>query len=376
MAPLVVIAGGGIAALEAALALDDLAGERVRIELLAPERELVYRPLLVAEPFGEARAPVIALDTVLRDRPVRHLRDALDEVRPEDRRLRTTTGLELAYDALLIASGARSAAAMPGALSFDGARGVTAYRDLLRELERGRVRHVVYAVPRADGWSLPIYELALLTAAHLFDRRIAGAQLTIVTSEPAPLDAFGDPAARELVALLERHGIALRARAQVREITHDGLVLGDEETIAADRVVALPRTEGPRIPGIPHDRDGFVPVDGHGRVAGLERVYAAGDVTASTIKQGGLAAQQADAAAAAIAAWAGAPIRPEPFHPVLRGLLMTGEHPLFLRAERVAGHELHSLAGDDATWWPGAKIAGRHLTAALAAHGEIGVPPG
>ena len=47
----VLIAGGGVAALEAALALRHLAEDRVRIELLAPEPRFWYRPLAVAAPF-------------------------------------------------------------------------------------------------------------------------------------------------------------------------------------------------------------------------------------------------------------------------------------------------------------------------------------
>ena len=48
----VVIVGGGVAALEAALALQELAEELVDVELVAPDQNFVYRPLLVAEPFG------------------------------------------------------------------------------------------------------------------------------------------------------------------------------------------------------------------------------------------------------------------------------------------------------------------------------------
>jgi sulfide:quinone oxidoreductase len=47
----VLIAGGGVAALEATLALRALADERVAITLVAPESDFVYRPLAVAEPF-------------------------------------------------------------------------------------------------------------------------------------------------------------------------------------------------------------------------------------------------------------------------------------------------------------------------------------
>ena len=48
----VLIAGGGVAALEAALALRALAGDRVHVELVAPEPHFWYRPLAVAEPFA------------------------------------------------------------------------------------------------------------------------------------------------------------------------------------------------------------------------------------------------------------------------------------------------------------------------------------
>ena len=51
----VLIAGGGVAGLEALLALRDLAGDRVDLRLLAPEAEFVYRPMAVGEPFGRGR---------------------------------------------------------------------------------------------------------------------------------------------------------------------------------------------------------------------------------------------------------------------------------------------------------------------------------
>ena len=137
--------------------------------------------------------------------------------------------------------------------------------------------------------------------------------------------------------------------------------------IEADRVVALPRIEGPRLPGVPHDANGFVPIDDHGGVLDVEDVYAAGDLTNFPIKQGGLAAQQADAAAEAIAAAAGAEITPTPFRPVLRGLLLTGLSPRFMRAE-VGSQE--SQVDTEPLWWPPAKIVGRHLAPFLAAQLE------
>jgi sulfide:quinone oxidoreductase len=130
-------------------------------------------------------------------------------------------------------------------------------------------------------------------------------------------------------------------------------------------VVALPQLAGPRLSGLPHDANGFIPIDHHCQVAGEIDVWAAGDATSFPVKQGGIAAQQADAAAEAIAARAGAPIRPSPFRPVLRGLLLTGMVPRFLRAQ--AGTAASAI-DTEPLWWPPAKIVGRHLAPFLAAH--------
>ena len=137
-----------------------------------------------------------------------------------------------------------------------------------------------------------------------------------------------------------------------------------ERTWRADRVVTIPLLRGPSIAGIPRDAGGFVPVDAHGAVRGVSDVYAAGDATDYPIKQGGLATQQADAIAEAIAARAGAPLTPAPFRPVLRGMLLTSEQPHYLEAD-VAGRTAPRTA-DVPLWWPPMKVAGRHLAPFLA----------
>ena len=93
-------------------------------------------------------------------------------------------------------------------------------------------------------------------------------------------------------------------------------------------------------------------------------MYAAGDATSAPVKQGGLATQQADAAAAAIAARVvGPPIVPEPFHPVLRGLLLTGGTPLHV----MSGGE--GVASERPLWAPVGKVVARYLSPWLARHG-------
>jgi sulfide:quinone oxidoreductase len=126
-------------------------------------------------------------------------------------------------------------------------------------------------------------------------------------------------------------------------------------------VVTLPRLSGRIVEGIPHDNDGFVRTDEFGRVAGLKAVYAVGDMTTFPIKQGGIPAH------------AGADVAPRPFKPVLRGLLLTGDRPAFLRADLVAASSEPFTFDHDPLWWPAGKIAARYLAPYLAEHSRSDV---
>jgi sulfide:quinone oxidoreductase len=215
---------------------------------------------------------------------------------------------------------------------------------------------VVFAVPPAPGWTLPIYELALLTArwARLRERSL---ELMIVSPERRPLDVFGGPVSAQVQALLDDAGIAFRGGAAARDVVDGALELGDDERLPADLFIALPRLDGPAVRGLPNDARGFVEVDDFCRVIGVDDVYAFGGMTSAPIKQGGLAAQQAVTAATAIAFAAGADVSPKPYEPVLRAQLLTGERPRWLRSEAGASE----MSSGDAPWWPPHKIATQYL---------------
>lgn len=370
----VLIAGGGVAGLEALLALQRLAGEWVEIELLAAEPQFWYRPLAVGEPFGLGELHGLDLGLVADEFAAGLTLGTLEAVDAEACTVRTAAGAVLEYDALLIAVGAVCVDAVPGALTFRGPADTESFRSLLAELTAGTVGHVVFALPRGAGWPLPLYELALQTAAYL-EEAGSEAQLTLVTPEEKALGLFGPEGSAAIVRLLEERSVDIHKR--VSPVAFDGteLSLRPEGAVAADRVVALPRLEGPRIPGVPHGRHGFIPTDPTGLVHGLTNVFAAGDATNFPIKQGGLAAQQADAAAETIAVLAGAELTPQPFRPILRGLILTGGAPLFARAEPTAfGYP--SAAVEEALWWPPGKIVGRYLAPYLAERsGAILTPP-
>jgi sulfide:quinone oxidoreductase len=196
-------------------------------------------------------------------------------------------------------------------------------------------------------------------------------KLILVTPETAPLSLFGDTASQAVRELLREHGISLHTGCYPTRYEAGKLELVPERTLHADRVVALPRLEGLRILGLPQDAEGFIPTDLIGRVRGLTHVYAAGDITQFPIKQGGIAAQQADAVAEAIATQAGANVTPHGFKPVLRGLLLTSGLPQFLRSELHGGRGGTGAVTGEALWWPPSKIVGRYLAPLLADHAGI-----
>ncbi|HET7857328.1 MAG TPA: FAD-dependent oxidoreductase [Gaiellaceae bacterium] len=374
----VLIAGGGVAALEAMLALRDLAEERVDLELLAPETRFWYRPLAVAEPFGLGQSHHFELADLVETVGASFTLGALAEVDARAKVARTDARLELEYDALLIALGARPAVAVPGALTFRGPADTERMHGLLDELEAGSVRRIVFAVPGGLSWPLPAYELALLTAAFAQARGAKAAEIALVTPETAPLALFGPEAGSALQALFEERGIAVRTESYPDAFESGTLRLVPDGELSADAVVALPKLTGPALAGIPQDASGFIPTDENGRVAGADDVYAAGDATAFPIKQGGIATQQADAAAETIAAAAGAPVEPQPFRAVLRGLLLTGSIPRFLRTDLSQWREGAFRMDTDPLWWPPAKISGRYLGPFLAEHAgyvDLSGPP-
>jgi sulfide:quinone oxidoreductase len=289
-------------------------------------------------------------------RGVRLHRDALARVLARERAVETQDGARIAYDALVLALGARPVEAVRGALTFRGPQDASRVAAVVERLRAGALRRVVFVVPAGTAWALPAYELALQTAAAVGG---GGGRLALVTAESAPLAVFGAGAGALATTLLAERGIELRTGVTADGHAGGRLGLGIHGWIAADCAIALPRLVGPRVRGVPADALGFVPVDAFGRVAGADGVHAVGDAASHAVKQGGLAAEQADVAATVIAAAAGAPVEPRPLRPRLRGLMLAGDRPRHLQQE---------AAGPAS--WPPAKIAGRRLAPYLAARLE------
>jgi sulfide:quinone oxidoreductase len=273
---------------------------------------------------------------------------------------------------LLIALGARMREGVGGALTFRGPDDRVALKELVDDAVAGRVQSLTFALPTLAAWPLPLYELALMTKVRLEDAGATIVRVDLVTPESQPLGIFGHEASMSIRGLVETRGIGLRTDTTPVVYRNGALLVVPGRAIRTDRVVSLPVPEGRLIPGMPDAGRGFVRTDQFGRVEGREDVFAAGDITTFPLKQGGIATQQADAAAASIAALAGAPVRPRPFRPVLRGLLLTGLSPRFLSASLLDDTSEHDT---EPLWWPPAKIVGRYLAPFLAEHLGLSTDP-
>lgn len=359
----VLIAGGGVASIEAALALRDLAGDRVDVGIFSPRRDFVYRPYAVGEPYGTAHVARYDLGDLAARCGATFHQDSIASIDAEARLATTHDGERYSYDYLIVASGAQLLWPVPGAITFWGIADELDVQKVMERLHSGEIHSLAFTMPGVESWALPLYELALLAESELSKAGIHGVKLTVVTPEDGPLQIFGRRVSELMGALLSERGIEVVKGTHPVRFENGQLRTVPGDHVDVDAVVSLPKLEGRRIRGVPHDPDGFVQIDEHCRVLQRDRMFAAGDVTNFPVKQGGIATQQADVIAEAIAADVGVEIDPQPFDPILRGVLWTGEEPRYLQGWIGGGHgETSSLTAEPPWDTAEGKIVGRYMT--------------
>lgn len=358
----VVVCGGGIAAIEGLLRLRALTGDALDITVVAPNDELRYRPLAVDEPFSWRGVRRYPMGTIAGRTGATWVQEAAEWVDPDAQTLHTEGGGTLPFDALLLAVGGRLVTPFDHVTVFDDAHADEAYRGIVQDVEGGYTRSVALLVPEGPAWLLPAYELALMTAERAGSMGEEGLAVNVVTPEPAPLAALGEAASSAVGELLEKARVHVYtdARPAVPAAGHVLVAPGGPE-FESGRIVALPRIEGRPLRNVPTVDNGFVPVDDLSRVPGMaDHVFAAGDATDQPLKHGGLGAQQADVAAAGIAAMAGANVTPEPLRPVIRAVLRTGEQPLYITA-RIEDGRVESEVTTERAWPADEKVLAEEL---------------
>jgi sulfide:quinone oxidoreductase len=373
----VVIVGGSVGAMEAMLGLHALAGDRVRTTLVAPSDTAHIAALRTLTSFTHRRVPPISLRTLVRRSGAEFRPGAVRRVVPERKTVLLSDGSDVEYDALVLAIGARAVPAYDQhALTFGAELSEERIGDVITDVAEGYADSIAFVVPPGASWTLPLYELALLSAQRLAQTG-AHARLELITPEPAPLAIFGPPASEAISEVLDDAGITVHANAYAELVRPGTLRLTpDGHEVSADRIVALPRLIGPGLHGVPSDQDGFIPIDERCRVRGIADVFAVGDATTFPVKQGGLACQMADTVAEGLAARAGADVEPRPFRPVLQGQLLAGRRAGMLRKEIQGGGGDADVAFRS-VFEPATKVAGRFLSEALTGErGYRGTVPG
>ncbi len=343
----VLIAGAGIAGIEATLALGAFAGSAVHVRLIDPGRRFRVPATATGRAFGVGNGIDHPLADVAARAGATLTQGRVAAVDPERHLAMLSGGQLLTYDALIVAVGAHAEPSVPGALSFGGHADVESVRGMVREItqagSRGAETQLAIVVPVGCGWPLAAYELALMAREHLNASEGGDAvEIAVVTAEDTPLAVFGPEASAAVDRKLGRAGITIHTGAVVRGWRWGQLELLAGATLQADRVIALPVQRGPALEGLPTDAHGFLRTAGDGSVPGAPDVWAVGDGSSFPVKQGGIACQQADSVAAAIARRLGIEVDEVPFMPTLRAWVWDGQSGTFLRAELPGGpHREH-----------------------------------
>lgn len=360
----VVIAGAGVAALEALLRLRRLADDRVSIRLLAPNEDFAYRALSVGEPFSLGAAERHPLAPLVAHTDAEWVKDTLQSVELERRIVHTGSGEELPFDALLVAVGARPRAVIDHARTFDDAHADDLLRGLVQDIEGGYVKKIAFVSPPGPVHPFPLYELALMTAQTAYGAGVEDFGVDLITAETQPLPAFGAQVGAAVGELLSEAGIRVHTSTEVKVPSKGHLVLSPSGTeLTVNSIVALPQLIGPSIGGLPRGgAHGFVPVDSQCAVPGTDRrVFVVGDAMDFPLKHGGVGAQAADVAAAAIARAAGAEVDVPPFHPVVKGKLLTGAGAKFLFARYIGEQGFAATITDEPAEGSDRKVAAVEL---------------
>ncbi len=404
--PIVCIAGGGTAGLEALLAARELLGDRVELRLVSPKRQFRYRAMPAGRPLVPAPEHATAVAALAADTGAEVLYDRVVEVRDADRALLTRDGDLVDFDYLLLATGARGERVLEQGDVWERGRDPVVLDETLEMLASSSATRAGVVIPCGARWPLPAYELALVMGWSA----VSQGQVTLVTAEQRPLGVLGHAATELVTSELRDAGVELitgvealddspaargmpgaRLRLLTEEPASDGAALtarptrrpseeelgeiqlfggsgrrwrrvGDEPLIVFDRLISLPTVTAPRIGGTASDAAGFIVVDERLKMLGSERVWGAGSCLASGLEHSALAAQQADSAIAEIGAAIGLDA-PAVEAPELTGILLSGQRDRWLMSNPRGTRQPSTRC----LWWPTGRAVGPRLARRIAA---------
>ena len=297
--PHLLIVGGGFAGLWAARALADAP---LRITLLDRVNHHLFQPLLYQVATAGLSAPDIAapLRHILRrQKNVTVLMGEAAQVDAANRRLLLQDGEAIAWDYLLLATGATHAyfgrddwaEHAPGLKTLDDALRIR--RRLLSAFERAEAETdpavqralLSFAVVGGGPTGVELAGTLAEIARHTLRREFRNidprhAQVMLIEAGPRILSGFPEALSQRAQRQLEQLGVRVHAGQPVTQIDGDGVTIGDNRIAARTVLWAAGVAASPlaRSLGVPLDRAGRVAVDPDLSVPGHPRVFVAGDL--------------------------------------------------------------------------------------------------
>ena len=327
--PRIVVLGSGFAGLETTFLLRLRLRDRVDLTVVAPQEEFAFRPNAIYVPFGADPADLyVGMGKPFARRNVAFVQDAAAGVDPDAHEVTLAGGRTVAYDKLVIATGADMrpeeipgladhAATIWTPQSMLGVRErFERVRDAAREGTRSRV---LFLIPPNNKCAGPLYEVVLMFETWL---RRAGVRehvdITWSTFEQSYIQAFGPRLHEVVTEEFTRRGIEGHVDERVSVVTEDAARYEGGLSRPYDHLIAFPPyVSAVRYEGLPSDDRGFLETVMETRqLTGAPDIYAPGDAGDFPVKQAFLAFLQADTVAEHIAAELGEHAFEQPFDPV------------------------------------------------------------
>ena len=327
--PRVLVLGGGFAGLETSFLLRMRARRNVDITLVTDRDSFLFKPNTIYIPFGaDPDSFLVGLRRPMHKRHIDLVHGRVREVDPDRRLVHLEDGSALAYDFLVIGTGAdMRPQEVPGLAEFAATIWTPeAMADLGRRLEQVRARaasgtdvQVLFTVPPNNKCAGPLYEIAFMLETWLRRQGVRDrVAITWSTFEQSFIQAFG-PRLHEVVAAeFAERGIDGHTGEVVEEVTAREARFAGGVTRTFDELISFPPyVAACRYAALPSDDRGFLETDPETRqVAGHPGIYAPGDAGDFPVKQAFLAMLQADATADHIAAQVEGGAFDSPFDPV------------------------------------------------------------
>ena len=282
----ITVAGAGFAALTGIKELRKQLPD-AELTLVAPKAEFIYLPSLIWVPFGMRSGDDLRFEIqpLLKRLNVSFVQGSVTGISDDGRVLKTDNG-EVENDALLIATGGRFIKKLPGienAITIcEGIDAAVSMGEKINAMSQGTIALGFGGNPKEPSAMRggPMFEILFGLDSWLRKQgKRDKIKLVFFNPAPQPGKRLGEKAVKGLLAEMKKRGIDTHLGHKIQSFENN-IVKTESGEIAADLILFMPGMTGPAwVQGspLPLSEGGFIKADRMAQVAGIERVYVAGD---------------------------------------------------------------------------------------------------